>query len=245
MVDLIAIDAGNTTFGVGLIADGKLVRKGSFRHGDTGSEALLEEFLDAVPSGVPVAIAGVHPEAMNRLARALGRVRPVKMAPEQFRAPIENCCIPPESVGIDRLLNAAAAALDGTPVVVVDAGTAITVDWIDEDRCFRGGAIAPGVRVSLAALHSQTRRLPLVEAKASQSIPTRGTDTEDAILCGVVRGLAGLVDRLVDEVAGGQPARVALAGGDGPLLLPLLRCRPRYDADLTLRGIACGVASSS
>ncbi len=244
MIDLVVLDVGNTTATVALFTGERLLERRSFGHEDS-SLADLCAFVGRAPPGCAVALAGVRPSACRRIADALGGARPLFQAPRDFRAPIENACVPPENVGLDRLFNAAAAvSRHGLPAIVVDVGTAVTVDRVDPPGVFRGGAIAPGVRLAFEALQRGAELLPLVTPAPGQVPEALGTDTVPAIQSGVVRGLAGLVDRLVDDLAAGLAAsgvpRVVLTGGDAPLLLPLLSCVPRYDADLTLHGIALG-----
>lgn len=243
MIDRAAIDAGNSTCTVGLMQGREVLETRRFPRLDPAfPNAIRAHLLARLPPGVEVRIAGVHPQAVTALIEALASQFRLLVAPDDFAPVIRNRCVPPAAVGLDRLFAAAAAALDGTPVVIVDAGTAITVDWVGPEGDFRGGAIAPGVGLSFTALHTQTGKLPLVSAHDPDAgpaeVPAPGTRTEDAIRCGVIRGLAGLVDRLVAEVAGGEGYRVVLTGGDGPTLLPYLRCGAGLDPDLLLRGIS-------
>ncbi|MFH0946042.1 MAG: type III pantothenate kinase [Planctomycetota bacterium] len=243
MIDRAVIDVGNSSSTVGLMHGLKVLETHRFLRLDPETPGAIRSLLVAqLPPGVEVRIAGVHPQAVAALIEALGSQFPVLVAPTDFAPPIRNRCIPREAVGLDRLFGAAAAARDGVPVVIVDAGTAITVDWVGPEGDFEGGAIAAGVGLSFRALHTQTGQLPLVRAREPDSgpaeIPARATRTDDAIRSGVIRGLAGLVDRLVAEVSGREENRVVLTGGDGLTLLPYLRCGARFDPDLLLRGIA-------
>ena len=136
--------------------------------------------------------------------------------------PIETLLMHPERAGTDRLLCALGAReRAGAPCVVVGAGTAITVDLVDAEGRFAGGAIAPGFGLAARALHEGASALPLIEP----AVPDRaaGLDTVEAIQSGVYHscraGTSELV-RLLMEQAGGDPA-VLIAGGDAELLLPL------------------------
>jgi type III pantothenate kinase len=147
--------------------------------------------------------------------------------PHLFVAPdsgLENRCREPERVGADRLYAAAgAAALHRRSCVVVDAGTALTVDALlvkAGAAAFLGGAIAPGPRLLAGALAAGTARLPRIEPRAGAS--ALGAVTEEAIQAGVVVGFRGAAERLVEEVsaeAGLGAVPVVLTGGAREFLL--------------------------
>ena len=245
MTGLAVIDAGNTTYTVGLFRNHGLVARRSFSRVDAGSAGAIAAYLDEFPPpSVAVRLAGVNSEAVTRLEALLQSRFRLAVAPRDFTAPIENLCRPQAGVGLDRLFCAAAAAAKGRlPAVVIDAGTAITVDLVDGQGRFRGGAIAPGLGISFAALHQHTGGLPLIEpSDLGDAVPALGTNTKAAIQSGVVRGLAGLVDRLVDEIAAPEPVRVVLTGGDGSRLSAYLRSDFELEPDLILWGLALGPA---
>lgn len=134
--------------------------------------------------------------------------------------PIETALPAPVTVGLDRLLNALAATARCTPhqpAVIVDTGTATTVDVVTADGCFRGGAILPGLGLSAQALHDGTDALPLVELPA-EIVPLYPADTtRQAILTGLYEAQAGGVQRLVDRAQrflADQDPLYLLTGGD-------------------------------
>jgi len=154
----------------------------------------------------------------------------------------------PDMVGIDRLLDAVAANRLRTaerPAVVVDVGTAITVDLVSPAGEFLGGAILPGIAMSARALHEQTDLLPLIEmAELAEPPPAVGTDTRAAMRAGLFWGTVGAVGRLVEQYArdlGCRP-QVFLTGGAGPIVARLLGSEARYLPHLTLSGIALAAA---
>lgn len=234
---VLALDVGNTMITFARLVEGAISHRGRFPHARLQDLLAMLARFDVTE---PAAIVSVRPAVAAQLLAGLDR-RPVLVAPETLPAPVVNACEPAASVGLDRLFDAAGVAFP--PAVVVDAGTAITVDWIDAQGAFRGGSIAPGIGMSLAALHERTGKLPRVSIDPARPIPNRGTNTEDAILCGVVRGSAGLVDRLIDEVAELADPQVVITGGDAELIAGLLRHRCAVDADLMMRGIARAVAA--
>ena len=144
-----------------------------------------------------------------------------------------------ERTGQDRLL-AAYAAYDAVKqaCVVVDAGTAITVDFVDGAGTYQGGAIAPGLQMQLRALREGTTSLPEVELR--EPAGDFGANTEEAMLHGVVQGARGLVRLLTERYAiayDGYPTVVA-TGGDAELLFGADELIDRVWPGLVLRGIA-------
>jgi type III pantothenate kinase len=151
----------------------------------------------------------------------------------------------PEKVGIDRLLDAVAAnalrALD-EPVVVVDAGTATTVNYISAEGAFEGGAILTGIELGARALHQYTALLPLIDVPSLLLHPVEplGRNTPAAIGSGLWFGQVGAVRELVarlSESASRTPL-VLVTGGNGRWLAPALGSHVRFEPDLALRGLA-------
>lgn len=145
----------------------------------------------------------------------------------------------PEAVGVDRLLAAGSAFRQvGGSVIVVDVGTALTVDLVSAAGCFMGGTISPGLKAMTRILASDTSLLPEVRLEAPASAV--GRDTPECIRAGVVFGAAGAVDRVVEELTDatdGAP-RVVLTGGDAPVLSSYLKSPHHSEPDLLLRGLA-------
>lgn len=124
-----------------------------------------------------------------------------------------------ETLGSDRVATAVAVG-DAGPTLVVDAGTAITSDLVD-GGVFKGGNIAPGLRMRFEALHRNTAALPRVEAEGE--LPLIGTDTQSAIRCGVVRGAAAEIAMLYAELRREyHDLALVLTGGDAAVLSGLL-----------------------
>jgi type III pantothenate kinase len=144
----------------------------------------------------------------------------------------------PAEIGADRIVNAVAAlASYGAPLVVVDFGTATTLDVLAADGAYLGGAIAPGVETSAEALFSRAARLSEVDLEAPAHVI--GTNTRASVQAGLVLGQAAMVDGLVRRAwteMGGQ-TRVVATGGLAPRLAPLCETVTDVDTDLTLRGL--------
>ncbi len=150
----------------------------------------------------------------------------------------------PDLVGIDRLANAVAAnrlRTAGRAAIVIDLGSAITVDLLNTSGAFCGGAILPGIAMSARALHEFTDLLPLVESE--EPPPALGKSTLEAIRSGLYWGATGAVRELITRLTDGtRAADVFLTGGAAPNIVPLLAessaLAPKFVPHLTLAGIA-------
>jgi type III pantothenate kinase len=252
---LLVVDIGNTNITTGLVRAGALMatRRAATRASATADE--LELLLDGVLrlDGVgladvdAIAAASVVPALTEGLeALAARRGRPLLVA-ATGTVPLAVRIDRPHEVGSDRLVNALAAArLYGTPAVVVDFGTATTLDCVAADGAYVGGAIAPGLELGLEALAARTAKLPRIELRA----PDRaiGRDTISAMQSGTIFGYqalaAGLLQRVRGELAdaagvGPRDVRAILTGGLSAA--PWVRHLEGIDAidpDLTLKGLA-------
>ena len=150
----------------------------------------------------------------------------------------------PEEVGADRLVNTIAAHdRYATPLIVVDFGTATTFDVVDEDGNYRGGVIAPGVNLSLDALHQAAAKLPKVDVVKPPRVIGRSTigAMQSGIYWGYVGMVEGLIGRIRAEMVGngiGAPRQVIATGGLASLFSEATTAIDRIDDDLTLRGLA-------
>lgn len=173
-------------------------------------------------------IAGVHPAALERLSDWLrNHGHRVEVITGYRMIPIEVRVEHPDQVGLDRLLNAVAAksrCAEGVSAVLVDAGSAVTVDCLDERHAFAGGAILPGLRLMGQALRQYTAKLPLVPP--GPPVPMPAASTEKAIAAGVHAAVIGGIGRLIEELLSNNPGQsrpiVYLTGGDAELLAPSL-----------------------
>ena len=191
------------------------------------------------------AVTGVHPARRDALADWARRRGDAVEVVGEARLPLRVRLEHPQRVGIDRLLDAVAAnsrRRPGVHAVVVDAGSAVTVDWLDRDGAFAGGAILPGLRLMALGLHEYTALLPLIEVSSVPPVP--GTSTPAAMAAGIFWAVAGGVRALVEQLASQAGTRpdVFLTGGDGPLLHPALGPDVQLWPAMTLEGIRLSVA---
>ena len=144
----------------------------------------------------------------------------------------------PEEVGADRLVNAVGTFHEyGGPKIVVDFGTATTFDVIDAEGNYLGGTIAPGINLSLAALHQAAAQLPRVAVGRPERVI--GKTTVQAMRSGIFWGYVGLIEGMVERIRGelGFQAEVIATGGLAPLFTECCAALDRADPHLTLKGL--------
>lgn len=248
---LVAVDIGNRRIKCGLFpcvpSDPLPEPSRAVTIGACGSELdRLAVTLKDFPPAASWWIGSVNRPGATRLVdwlrshRPEDRVRLLAAGDLPLRVALER----PDMVGIDRLLDALAAdrlRRRECAAIVVDVGSAITVDLVSEEGVFLGGSILPGIGMSARALHAFTDLLPLVEmSELEDPPPALGTSTVAAMRSGLFWGAVGAIRQLIAELSGGRPERcdVFLTGGAGPAVAALLGPSARYVPHLTLAGIA-------
>ena len=247
---LLTIDAGNTNT-VFAVFDAQGYKRGEWRASTTkertadeysvwltqlfGIEGLKREDIHhaVIASVVP---AGLF--ALKTLCRKAFGCSPLVVGEKGVELGVNALVDHPEEVGADRLVNALAAHLRfKEPVIVIDFGTATTFDVVDGQGNYLGGAIAPGVNLSLEALHMAAAQLPRVAV--DNPGPVIGKSTVPAMKSGVFWGYIGLVEGLVARIKTefGQPMTVLATGGLAPLFTQGTEVIDHLDPDLTQRGL--------
>lgn len=218
---VLAADVGNTHVTVGAVQGEQTFAVVSVAVDDSaGLTGVLEQMWSAMTTPRRVVACSVNPEALGRFEAAVSEVldEDVVVVGRDIPLPIETSLASPERIGVDRLCCAAAAYERlQQACVVVDLGTAITVDCVNPEGVFIGGAILPGLRMQARALHEGTAQLPLVEMAEPDGV--FGDDTAGAIRHGVVTGVRGAVRGLVEAYATeiNQWPVVVTTGGDAGL----------------------------
>ena len=146
----------------------------------------------------------------------------------------------PGSVGADRIVNAVATGRHyGFPAIIVDIGTATTVEAVDAESNYLGGAILTGLNVALEALVARTAKLPSVDLE-QEPRKVIATNTPDSLRSGFIYGYAGALDALIRrsrEEMGAENARVVATGGPAGAVVPYCEEIQEFDPDLTLKGL--------
>jgi type III pantothenate kinase len=243
-INLLVLSVGNSRLGIGVFSAGNLEYVTRLTHAQRGDwqGVIQQAWARIAQSDQPaVAAASVNPPLDSALDQIVKQVtaQPIQWVGRDLDVPIEVRTRSPSETGIDRVLNVAAAYEQiGKACVVVDAGTAVTVDCCGEDGQFFGGAIAPGVAMMLDALHQKTAKLPRVQL----AVPDKavGDSTESAISQGVFYAIRGLVKEVVENFASelGSWPEIIATGGDAPLLFKDWELIHALAPDLPLYGIA-------
>lgn len=254
---LIAVDIGNSTTKLGWFDLTSLPKEGLPRPTNVAEYATANEppddFLSCYDDRpIDWYVASVQRDASKRLENWLAVSRPADrlrhLTYRDLRMDIRVDF--PEKVGTDRLMAAVAAnelRASDRFAIVIDAGTAITVDLVATDGAFEGGVILPGFRLSAQALASGTNQLPLTPFSAHDAPPpVVGKNTQDAIRSGLFWGTAGAVKHLVEQISATLPQRpqVFITGGDLWRLAPILGQDTIFVPNMVLSGIALAASGA-
>lgn len=246
---LLAVDVGNTQTVIGVYDQSEFV--GMWRvatnRTDTADELRARLLLLLEAAGLSLAdvstasLASVVPQLTESWRKAIcdgAGVETIVCTAESAGPLFKRAYANPQEIGADRIADAvAAAALYGTPVVVIDFGTATNIEVLDKDGFFIGGIIAPGVQTSAQALFSRASRLATIDLVAPE-MPI-GVDTETAIQSGIVLGEADRVDGLVRRVFAqiGYEATVVATGGLASLVAEHSSVIRHVNPRLTIEGL--------
>ena len=245
---LIAVDIGNTNITIGLYVGEALnttwrISSTTPKTADECRMALQELFAHSAHDPKQcegIVLCSVVPRLTQPVSQALQQVTGVtpKVVGSDLPVPITNRYQDPAQVGQDRLVNAYAAAVRyGGPLIIVDFGTAITVDVVTKDRQYLGGIIVPGVEISLEALSQRTALLPRVTLEPQARV--LGTTTTESIRSGLLHGFGSLCDGLVEKLKAecGLAAKVIATGGYARMISTYCKSIDCVNIDLTLDGL--------
>lgn len=241
---LLAADIGNTSITLGLFDNEALVE--DFRLA-SDKDLSLEEYevlLKSLFKNYDIEgciISSVVEELNNKFKSAVDNVFKIEsiLLSAKINTGIKIKMPNLDEVGADRIANAAGAyVLYNHPVIVIDFGTATTFDIVNQDGEFIGGVIAPGINLQLKTLNKFTSKLPRIDAAESKT--AIGNNTVDAMLSGVIRGCACMIDGLIEQCEEelGQKAVIVATGGYSNFVANYLK-RPFdfINPTLTLEGL--------
>jgi len=238
---ILAVDIGNTNITIGSFSGKKLISHYCVDNKNViNQKAALPIKSSLLDESKNILVASVNPDMESVFYQSLAKKhkkKTLKIGREiELRMPIlvEN----PQTVGIDRLLNVLAAyRRTRTSTIVIDFGTAITIDIVSKDGEFLGGLILPGIRTSAYALNKQTALLPEVDIKKPAKII--GKNSEDAIKAGIYFGTVGSLIYIIKELSRiyGNLEYTIATGGDAETFKKDIPEIDKFIPCLTLEGI--------
>lgn len=244
----LAVDIGNTHTTLGLIEDGRVLthRRLSTNRNSTADELhVMLRFMDGIEHVARdewegAAICSVAPAVNRAMATALQRVtgiEPMVLHP-LMEFGVRNTYENPLEVGMDRLANAVGGVEQyGAPLIVVDYGTATTLDIVSREGDYLGGVILPGLEATADALYMRTSKLPQITIERPSRAIGRTTvqAMQSGIFLGSIDAVEGLARRIEEEL--GYAMQLVATGGLAKVLAPEMKRPATVDDDLTLKGI--------
>jgi type III pantothenate kinase len=250
-IELVAVNVGNTRTRVGLFRGKELAESAAIANSDMSALVRAIVGMNLKNESAPLVIASVNEPVAEQIVEAAGpavrgRGGEVYRFGRDLTIQIPNTLSDDSTVGQDRVLNALGAYSRAQQAcIVVDAGTAITVDFVDGQGTFHGGAIAPGLNLMLMALHEHTAALPALKFEPPPEGSPFGKDTREAMLVGVQGAARGMVRHLIEKYSEFYEAypQIIATGGDARTLFESDDLVEHIVPDLTLIGIqaACVV----
>lgn len=243
---LLAIDVGNTNTVLGLFDKETIVHswriKTDARQTADEIELTFKGLLADAPEVTGIALCSTVPAVLREMRTMLDRYYtdvPQVIVEPGIKTGVSVKTDNPKEVGADRIVNSLAAfTLYGGPAIVVDFGTSTNLDVVSDKGEFIGGALAPGIEISIDALAQRAAQLRKVELVTPKSVI--GKNTVEALQSGAVFGFAGQVDGLVDRICDelGQDVKAVIAtGGLASVVVPESDTITHHEPDLTLIGL--------
>ena len=245
---LLAIDIGNTNIVIGCIRDDEIVFKAriatdQIRTSDQyGVEIknMLEAFGIQRSDISDCIISSVVPPVFNSVRTGVIKVigkQPMVVGPGR-KTGLKIHVDVPSQVGSDRIVIAVAALAEyQAPLILMDMGTATTIEVVEPENLYMGGVIFPGVKLSLDALTSRAAQLPGISLDEPKQVI--GKNTVDCLRSGMMYGTAAMIDGIVDRIEAelGHPSTLIATGGLAQFITPLCKHKVILEKDLLLKGL--------
>jgi type III pantothenate kinase len=218
---LLAIDVGNTKIKTAVFEQNTMLQKDSIAYPNWKNE--VKNTLKNFPKIKNIVVASVGNLKKEDFLNLSSDVK-VHFISNESKFPFQNLYSTPNTLGIDRMILATGAVLQfpNKNRLVIDSGTCITYDFIDENNNYLGGAISPGIRLRYESLHNFTAKLPLLSKENPEKII--GNSTNQSIHSGIINGLTmeieGFINSNLDE---NDNFIIILTGGDSDFLAKRLK----------------------
>ena len=245
---LLAIDIGNTNIVLGCIKDDEILFKARIATDRTRTsdqygveiKNMIEAFGGSVSQIEDCIISSVVPPVFNSVRTGVVKVigkQPLVVGPG-LKTGLNIHVDVPSQVGSDRIVVAVAALAEyKAPLILMDLGTATTIDVVEPENRYLGGVIFPGVKVSLDALTSRAAQLPAISLDKPKAVV--GKNTVDCMRSGMMFGTAAMIDGLVDRIEEelGHSSTLIATGGMAQFITPLCKRKIILEKDLLLKGL--------
>jgi type III pantothenate kinase len=245
---LLAIDIGNTNLVIGCIDNDQILFKARIATDRTRtSDQYGVEIKNMIETyGVKLSqiddciISSVVPPVFNSVRTGVMKIigkQPMVVGPG-LKTGLNIHVDVPSQVGSDRIVIAVAALAEyKAPMILMDLGTATTIEVVEPENRYLGGVIFPGVRVSLDALTSRAAQLPGISLDKPKHVI--GKNTVDCMRSGMMYGTAAMIDGLIDKISEelGHPSTIIATGGLAQFILPLCKHEIILEKDLLLKGL--------
>ena len=245
---LLAIDIGNTNLVIGCIHNDQIVFKARIATDRTRTsdqygveiKNMIEAFGVKVKDISDCIISSVVPPVFNSVKTGVIKVigkQPMVVGPG-LKTGLNIHMDVPSQVGSDRIVIAAAALAEyKAPLILMDLGTATTIEVVEPPNLYVGGVIFPGVRISLDALTSRAAQLPGISLEQPKKVI--GKNTVDCMRSGMIYGTASMIDGLIDRMEEelGHPSTLVATGGMAQFITPLCKHNNILEKDLLLKGL--------
>ncbi len=235
---LLAIDIGNTNIVFAIYDGNKQVDQCRMETNGKIPES-INDIAQSYPNITDVIVSSVVPKTNDMIEKSctyLLKTMPIFV--DYRNAGIETALDNPTEVGADRLVNAVAVkAHYKKPAIIVDFGTATTFDVINGRGVYSGGVIAPGINLSMTALHMAAAKLPELSAEKTEAVI--GSNTKDAMQSGIYWGYISLIEGMIKRISKemGETPFVMATGGLAPLFMDGTDIIEAMDQDLTMKGL--------
>ncbi|MFH1479594.1 MAG: type III pantothenate kinase [Candidatus Omnitrophota bacterium] len=238
---LLAVDIGNSNIHSGIFEESFL--KKDFKiptyTDDLGVEyrKKLRPYIRSIDKVILVSVVPKISIDVKRVLRSTLGIR-ILVVGENIDSGVKNCYNKPKQVGQDRLVNARAGFdLYGGESIIVDFGTAITIDMVNRKKEYLGGLIVPGLELSLNALSGRAALLPKIILSKPRSL--LGKETKDSMISGAVYGISSLCDGVVNKLKNkySKDAKAIATGGVAEFISPYCKSIEKVDRALTLKGL--------
>lgn len=229
------IDIGNTQTKYALFQKGRVLQ---FYVSEVQDITLIEDWREKYHNLDAAIVSSVQGRPVDFLDKLKSKFEKLIFFDQSTPTPLNNLYESKETLGYDRLAACVGANFlyPNTNLLVIDAGTAITFDFVNSKNEYLGGTISPGLNMRFKALNSFTRKLPLLEQ--SDSYALIGKNTEQAIISGVQNSLFFEVDSYIYRVREKHPnTKVFLTGGDSDFIYSKLKNKTHCDKRLLLSGL--------